>query len=82
MSIDRRAEDVDTDDDLVAVALTRVALLVTDTTVMGPLCSVDTGSETAAFAGTPAAFKVGVSEVSMCAIKDSAGAGAVIDKLE
>ena len=82
MSIDRQAEYFDTDDELVAVALNRVAVLVTDTTVVGPLCSVDTGFETAAFAGTPAAFEVGVSEVSMNAIEDSAGAGAVVDELE
>ena len=82
MSIDRRAQDIDTDDELVAVALNRVAVLVTDTTVVGPLCSVEIGSETAAFADTTAAFKIEVSEVSMSAIEDSAGAGAVVDVLE
>ena len=82
MSIDRQAEYFDTDDELVAVALNRVAVLVTDTTVVGPLCSVEIGSETAAFAGTPAAFEVGVSKVSMSAIEDSVGAKEVVNVLE
>ena len=82
MSIDRRAEDVDTDDELVAVAVNRVSVLVTETTVVGLLCSVEVGAETAAFAGTTAAFEVGVSEILISAIEDSVGAGAVVDVLE
>lgn len=80
--IDRMAEHLYTNDKLVAEVVNNVAVLVTDTMVVDPICSVDIGARTAAFTGTPAAFNVGVLEALMSAITNIEGAGAITNILE
>ena len=76
------AEHLYTNDKLVAEVVNNVAVLVTDTMVVDPICSVDIGARTAAFTGTPAAFNVGVLEALMSAITNIEGAGAITNILE